>query len=1233
MTTSSTLAPWCSPNLIRVFLAVMMLAFLAPSDSQAQTGGRVPKAEDIKNGKTHKPAPTGAVVKRIDLRRHFPPVGEQSMNDCSAWTAAAIKSFLETIDQDWKADRPQTIFSPSFLYSQTNSGKDKGSNLIALGRLMEKSGAATLKTNPYVAKDFKTQPSPSAFKEAAHFKNRATYLLKNKEQIKMVLQQNMPVALGARLTPRFFSGQFQIYTQDMHAWGMKRRKPDQRHALHAMAIVGFDDDIGGFLLRNSWGSKWGKGGYCWVSYDAFEEFEPQKNSEAFVMLAVAFEDERNKQTSGPQTGQAKKELKIRVRSEANGYHLKKKKTIYRYYTELEGPKAEIQKVKEVVWHAPSLGKSLPKKLRTNDSSRHFQIWSAVLGGQHQLVADLVFQDGSKRTLRQAVVFHPPVGQQRSVSISVEDRYWGLMDTDTGSTKRPHWIRIIHFHGSVADIRSVDRLIIDIGDEHKEINPMGQKSKIARREFTVDTPEPITVRFIFFDGSEAIRTYDSKTFSDPANDLVILKSKLHKFGDGSRSAYRLHLRIPVGLANFEVDRVEWQLDGSQGHRKFIVGSGQNYLNGFQFTGVAAKDFRARATIYWKRNMRKTMVLEKWVELGDKKTAYDGPHRVELYETSFYAGRGQNKVPRWNHQVRLSGDWLTTAKIEKVTFHCSDEKGRKQSVEGKKDKHGDFAATFKGFAQTITVSAKAKLKTVSFEKKATFTSPRPAVDVAFLDKRVSSVTEYVDGHKDIIWWAKIGGPIWWGSAHTVQYVYQAPSLILPRENPADPKVYIPFPHPWQTTLSLKDGTNSPRWRFRGVAKQSGPIQARLHYVDGGCQILTADLPESSTSWKNGPQSLINIRAIERFTGEWDGRALFRLRLQVEGPDAEMAKLSHALIRNSSTPAKSDIRFNKDFRASATYASPRAFTVTLVFKNGSFETRTVLGPCQAKRFHGLGIQRQRDVIGITGPTNLIKSIKSVRFEIAPKNEKPIVMKGHSYLFGGFKWGCAVKDQGPVQVKAIVHFAKGKTKTIIAFLPSLSSHTLGLRGRDRFWGHFKDEPLWLASYSILGAAHQGQNPTSLHFGSFGVSSYGFPNFEETELRSKPRAIRGILEYDNKSTSILPIQVFEFRSKKMKRAKITVEQTWNNKKPGKNAISEWIIRLQGPISHLDQFAFVQYKIEYLKAGKTRIANWKETERFSLDGDGFRALLYGTKIRSVTATVFGHNQKVLQLHNWTTSSK
>lgn len=36
---------------------------------------------------------------------------------------------------------------------------------------------------------------------------------------------------------------------------------------HAVVAVGFDDASSKFIVRNSWGSKWGQGGYCFMPYD------------------------------------------------------------------------------------------------------------------------------------------------------------------------------------------------------------------------------------------------------------------------------------------------------------------------------------------------------------------------------------------------------------------------------------------------------------------------------------------------------------------------------------------------------------------------------------------------------------------------------------------------------------------------------------------------------------------------------------------------------------------------------------------------------------------------------------------------------------------------------------------------------------------------------------------------------------------------------------------------------
>ena len=35
---------------------------------------------------------------------------------------------------------------------------------------------------------------------------------------------------------------------------------------HCLTVVGFDDEKQAWLLRNSWGTRWGMSGYCWIRY-------------------------------------------------------------------------------------------------------------------------------------------------------------------------------------------------------------------------------------------------------------------------------------------------------------------------------------------------------------------------------------------------------------------------------------------------------------------------------------------------------------------------------------------------------------------------------------------------------------------------------------------------------------------------------------------------------------------------------------------------------------------------------------------------------------------------------------------------------------------------------------------------------------------------------------------------------------------------------------------------------
>lgn len=86
------------------------------------------------------------------------------------------------------------------------------------------------------------------------------------ELIKATLAMGYPVVIGMQLGQNFYniSGDF---TNHITQYGYGVNSTDNKFiGGHAMCIVGYDDTIGGFITKNSWGDSWGNAGYACLKY-------------------------------------------------------------------------------------------------------------------------------------------------------------------------------------------------------------------------------------------------------------------------------------------------------------------------------------------------------------------------------------------------------------------------------------------------------------------------------------------------------------------------------------------------------------------------------------------------------------------------------------------------------------------------------------------------------------------------------------------------------------------------------------------------------------------------------------------------------------------------------------------------------------------------------------------------------------------------------------------------------
>lgn len=211
-----------------------------------------------------------------DLRKLMSPVEDQgSLGSCVAHSVTGVLEFLELgclthhrDDCDQAYGKTFQDISRLFIYwnARTLDGdnqKDNGTQIRTAIKAVRTFGACQENVWPYIEKRVFQVPTSDAFADGVQHKVVKAFRIDNSDinEMKMCLVNGFPFAFGVSIYTSFMSQS----TADAAVIPMP--KWDERMlGGHAMCCVGYDDGKGAFLVRNSWGEKWGDHGYCWMPY-------------------------------------------------------------------------------------------------------------------------------------------------------------------------------------------------------------------------------------------------------------------------------------------------------------------------------------------------------------------------------------------------------------------------------------------------------------------------------------------------------------------------------------------------------------------------------------------------------------------------------------------------------------------------------------------------------------------------------------------------------------------------------------------------------------------------------------------------------------------------------------------------------------------------------------------------------------------------------------------------------
>lgn len=200
----------------------------------------------------------------VDLRSGMPPIDDQE--DLGSCTAQAIAAACEYADKKFGTDK---VTKPSRLFVYYNERLiegtveyDSGAQLRDGMKAINRYGYPDEKSWPYDIRKFRRKPTQSVYVEAKRdLITQYSSVPQDAAHLKGCLAEGFPVIFGFTVYEGFESdilAKTGIMSMPLHS--------EATLGGHAVLMVGYDDAKKMWLVRNSWGVKWGQAGYFDMPY-------------------------------------------------------------------------------------------------------------------------------------------------------------------------------------------------------------------------------------------------------------------------------------------------------------------------------------------------------------------------------------------------------------------------------------------------------------------------------------------------------------------------------------------------------------------------------------------------------------------------------------------------------------------------------------------------------------------------------------------------------------------------------------------------------------------------------------------------------------------------------------------------------------------------------------------------------------------------------------------------------